>query len=202
MSSIPYVPAFSGRKALFTRLGMLLLLASCCLAQSVLSTGDTVPDFVLTSHQGKATSFRSLQGKVVLLTFLYTKCPDPTMCPMTASKLSQLRQMADNLGPEGRDKVVLVAISLDPKKDTPEVLRSYASRFKGSPGGYLFLTGDARTIARVANAFGVMYFEENGKIAHNLRTYLIGADQRIVWSASDNDWKPEDLLGRIRSQLR
>lgn len=180
---------------------LVLLMAGLCLADGVLGAGDKVPDFTLTSHQGKPVSFKSLQGKVVLMTFLFTRCPDPTKCPMTASKLSQLRVLADKLGPEGRDKVEIVAITLDPKKDTPEVLRNYASRFQGSPSGYLFLTGEPTAIARVAGAFGVMYFDSKGTVSHNLRTYLIGPDQRIVWYASDNDWKPEDLVERIKPQL-
>lgn len=181
---------------------ILLLLLAPVLAEGNLKVGDTVPDFTLTNQDGQAVAFKSFRGKAVLLTFLYTTCPYPDKCPMVASKLSQLRVISDTMG-EAKDKFEIVVISIDPKKDTPKVLKTYASRLKGSQAGYTFLTGKPADIARVAGGFGVLYWDdEKGVIDHNLRTALIDPRGKVYSILPGSDWKVDEVAAKVKEMLK
>jgi len=93
-----------------------------------------VPKFSFTERSGQTITQDDLRGKVWVADFFYTTCPGP--CPMMTSRLSTLQEKL-----KGKENVRLVSISLDPAKDTPDVLRQYAERFKAGPN-WLFLTGD------------------------------------------------------------
>jgi protein SCO1/2 len=103
----------------------------------------SAPEFTLTERSGKPVSLADLKGKVWIADFFYTTCPGP--CPMLTSRLSDLqKQLANDAD------VRLVSISSDPEKDTPEVLREYASHF-GAGDRWLFLTGQKTAIYKLAN---------------------------------------------------
>ncbi|MFZ0789031.1 MAG: SCO family protein [Chromatiaceae bacterium] len=101
-------------------------------------------DFSLTDHQGRPFSLEQLRGKVVLLSFGYTYCPD--VCPLT---LTISAQVVNNLGERGRD-VVPVFISLDPKRDSPDVLAGYVHYFHPAMIG---LTGSMERLTQVADQY-------------------------------------------------
>ncbi|MEW6282500.1 MAG: SCO family protein, partial [Candidatus Eremiobacterota bacterium] len=171
-------------------------------AQDSLRTGDVVPDFTLTDQNQKSVSFKSFRGKVVLITFLYTRCPYPDKCPMIAARLSALRELADRVE-NGRDRFHIVAVSIDPKKDTPEVLKRYAANFHGAGAGMTFLTGKPNDIARVAGGFGVLYWDnDKGVIDHNLRTALVDPQGRIHCFLPGADWKPGEVAKTIQELLK
>ena len=116
-----------------------------------LGAGETDPaqqtiggDFSLTDHQGRPFALHDLRGKVVLLSFGYTYCPD--VCPLT---LSLSAQVIASLGERGRD-VIPVFVSLDPKRDSPEVLARYVRYFHPAMIG---LTGSSEQLARVADLY-------------------------------------------------
>lgn len=181
---------------------LLLLVLAPVWAEGVLKPGDAVPDFTLTDQNGAQVSFKSFRGKAVLLTFLYTRCPYPDKCPMIASKLSQLRVIADKMG-DARNRFEIVAVSIDPKKDTPKVLKSYASHLGGDPSGYTFLTGKPADIARVAGGFGVLYWDdEKGVIDHNLRTALIDTKGKVYTVLPGSDWKVDEVAARLKEILK
>jgi len=128
-----------------------------------------VPDFTFTERSGQTTQRADLAGKVWIADFFYTTCPGP--CPMLSSRLSAMQeQLAE------RPDVRLVSISLDPEKDTPEVLKQYAERFKAGPN-WLFLTGDkAMTYTLVQTGFKLAIAEERNSpepITHSTKLVLI-----------------------------
>jgi protein SCO1/2 len=102
-----------------------------------------VPEFHLIERSGKLHRRGDFAGKIWVADFFYSTCPGP--CPMMTSRLSALQE---KLGQ--RDGVLLVSISVDPGKDTPEVLAQYAERFKAS-ASWLFFTGDKAAIFDLAN---------------------------------------------------
>lgn len=128
-----------------------------------------VPDFKFTERSGQTIQRADLAGKVWVADFFYTTCPGP--CPMLSSRLST---MQEKLG--GRTDVRLVSISLDPEKDTPEVLKQYAERFKAGPN-WLFLTGDkATTYSLVQTGFKLAIAEERNNpepITHSTKLVLV-----------------------------
>ncbi len=116
-----------------------------------------LPDFALTERDGRTITAADLRGKVWIADFFYTSCPGP--CPMMSSRLSDVQKVT-----AGLPDVALVSISADPTKDTPEVLKEYATRFHAGPG-WLFLTGDKVAIYDLANHGFKLGVSENGATA-------------------------------------
>jgi protein SCO1/2 len=128
-----------------------------------------VPEFSLIERSGKVHRLSDFAGKVWVADFFYTTCPGP--CPMMTSRLSALQE---KLGQ--REGVLLVSISVDPEKDTPEVLEEYAQRFKATPS-WLFFTGDKAAIYELGNkGFKLSITEQTGgsePITHSTKLALI-----------------------------
>ena len=107
-----------------------------------LKSGDVAPNFALTNQADRSVSLESLKGQVVVLTFLYTNCPD--VCPIVTSRL---REVGELLGSEG-DSVQFVAVSVDPERDSVESVREYLDKWDLS-GNWQFLVGDRPTLEEV-----------------------------------------------------
>jgi len=137
---------------------------------------DYFPNVELTTHEGKRVRFFDdlVHGKVVLINFIYTNCPDA--CPLETARLAEVQ---DILGERvGRD-VFLYSISIDPARDTPEVLARYAERFQTKPG-WLFLTGAAADIALLRRKLGLLGDDEKELKDHSL-SLVIGNQASGRW---------------------
>ena len=134
-----------------------------------LPTIGAAPDFALISQDGAEVTLESLRGKVVALTFIYTWCPD--VCPMLTDKLARVQ---DELGSDFGTKVAFVSITVDPERDTPEVLKEYAEAFEAKLAGWSFLTGTPAAIRDVAHGYGVAVAPAaDDQVDHTLLTTLI-----------------------------
>lgn len=183
-------------------LGIMTILAVGLIATALagtLSVGDKVPNFTLTNQNGGKTSLSDFAGKGVVLSFLYTKCPDPRKCPMIRNKLQSLASLSGKIG--ASNDLEVLAITIDPEHDTPEVLKSYAQGFDKDHDNWMFLTGDKDEVAKVAGAFGVIYWDEKGAIQHNVKTIFIGRDGRVETIKSGSDWKPGEFAAEIEQAL-
>jgi len=153
-----------------------------------------LPDFNLTERSGQAMSLADFKGKVWVADFFYTTCPGP--CPMMTSRLSALQ---DKLA--GKADVRLVSISLDPEKDTPEVLRQYAERFKAGPD-WLFFTGDKTAIRTLSEkGFKLAAIEERNSpepIVHSTKLVLI---DREGWVRGFYEAVGEDQTAKIVADI-
>ena len=110
-----------------------------------------------------------LRGKVVAVTFIYTSCPD--VCPMLTDKMARVQ---DELGADFGSKVAFVSITVDPERDTPEVLKEYAEAFDADLAGWSFLTGEPAAVRDVAHRYGVAVAKAaDGQVDHTLLTTLI-----------------------------
>jgi protein SCO1/2 len=146
-------------KLLVTLFFSLALLLSGCSEQKPfvstdLSMVDWGKDFRLTDHNGQARSLGDFKGKAVVLFFGYTQCPD--VCPTT---LSTMREAMTLLGDDAKRVQVLFA-TVDPARDTQQLLAQYVPSFHPS---FLGLYADERTIAAVAKDFKVFYAKSPGK---------------------------------------
>lgn len=110
---------------------------------STLPDYGPIPGFLLTDQSGMAFGHEDLSGKAALVGFIYTHCPD--VCPMLTARMKQLQ---DRLRDEGllQSKAVLLSISVDPERDTPEVLAQYALQFGADTASWHFLTGELDTV--------------------------------------------------------
>ena len=154
-----------------------------------IAVGDAVPDFVLTDQSGRAVRLSQFRGEPVAVTFAYTRCPDATACPMTMSKFAKLNAA---LAKEKNGR--LLAVTVDPETDTPAVLADYAKRIGADAERWRFLTGDARSLARVAETFGVLYYPEHGKIVHSQAVAIVDPSGRLAAVYYGSDWEPEQIL--------
>lgn len=110
--------------------------------ESLHQYGD-LPDFALTERRGARVTRGSLLGKVWVANFIYTQCKET--CPLQSARMARLQSEF-----AGEETLRLVSISVDPERDTPEVLSRYAERYAADPARWLFLTGDKRAIYRLA----------------------------------------------------
>lgn len=186
------------KKVLYVILSLLLLSVGSASAQS-LSVGKAVPDFQLVDQEGRKTSLSDFRGRGVIISFLYTQCPFPDKCPMIGKKLAGLARLMDKLGRE--DQLQVLAVTLDPANDKPEVLKAYAQGFDEEQKSWRFLTGTEEQIAQVAGAFGVLYWDENGIIEHNMRTAFIDGEGKLQILKSGSDWKPGEFAAQIKKYL-
>lgn len=154
-------------------------------------------DFKLTDQDGQPFTLSSLQGKVVVLDFIFTRCPGP--CPLLSLKFAQVqKQLGERLGKE----VVLVSITIDPRHDTPETLKAYAQRYQANPRGWKFLTGTTKDIMLTASAFGADYeANEEGIVDHRLVTCIIDRQGTVVSEFTGTDYSVEELFAEITKRL-
>jgi protein SCO1/2 len=163
-----------------------------------IAVGDAVPDFELTDQAGRKVKFSGFAGKVVAVTFVYTRCPLPDYCPRLSSNFADLqKRFSDRLG---RD-LFLFTITLDPQYDRPEVLARYARGWKADADGWRFLTGPMPEIRRVCGLFGVEFWPDQGQITHSLRTGVIDRRGRLAANLSGNDFTPKELCDLVDAVL-
>ena len=133
-------------------------------------------DFQLTDHNGKARSLADFKGKVVVLFFGYTHCPD--VCPTT---LAELALVMKQLGVDAK-KVQVLFVTVDPERDTPRLLAQYVPSFDP---GFVGLYGDLEATARTANEFKVVYQKvagsspDNYTMDHSAGTYVFDQGGRL-----------------------
>jgi protein SCO1/2 len=163
--------------------------------------GDAVPDFTMVNQDGKNIRLSNFRGKVLMLTFIYTRCPLPEYCNLMSTNFAEVDRQLEKQ-PELYSKTHLLSITIDPDYDTPKVLRSYGSAHteryeKETFEHWDFATGSKDQIKGVAQYFGLRYFQDNDQIVHGLRTVIIGPDGKVVTVYRDNQWKPEEAVGEM-----
>ncbi len=151
--------------------------------------GEPVADFTLVEQTGRPVKLSDLRGQPVAVTFLYTRCPIATACPMTTAKFSKLDAM---LAKEGAG--VLLAVSVDPEHDTPRVLADYAAKAGADPKRWKFLTGDPKAVADVAERFGVLYYPDKGQVVHQQAVAVLDPRGRLFTIYYGENWEPEHIF--------
>lgn len=130
-------------------------------------------DFTLQDVGGHSMGLRDVRGKVIVLYFIYASCPDA--CPLLSEKIAKIQQQIN--GTPMRDIVEFIAITTDPERDTPEVLRAYGPAHGFDPVNWLFLTSgaDHPTATReLAKAYGLEFTPmEDGSLMHASVTHVI-----------------------------
>jgi protein SCO1 len=165
----------------------------------LLKPGDAVPDSAFVDQDGKKKTFRAFRGSRVVLTFIYTKCPIPTFCPMMDRHFVTLQEHFQD-DPALKD-VHLVTVSFDPAVDTPPVLKEHARELMADFTRWTFLTGDRDDIDKFATRFGMSVARapnDPRDITHNLRTAVISAEGKLLKMYTGNQWTPKDILEDLK----
>lgn len=168
-----------------------------------LQPGDEVPDFALTDQDGQTSNLADLRGKVVVLTFVYTRCPLPDFCPAMDRRFSELSQSLAASASRS-EKVRLVSLSFDPENDTPEVLKKHAETRGVKPPLWTYAVASHEELGKIAPAMGLVYGPGKDEIIHNLCTAVIGPDgklARLEVGTKNNDWTTADMLKSIAPLL-
>jgi protein SCO1/2 len=127
------------------------------------------PGFTLNSQDGTQISLSDLRGKVVAVAFIFTLCA--ATCPVLTPMMSLVQ---GQLGPDFDNKVVFASITLDPERDTPEMLKLYAQMYGADVAGWSFLTGPAPIIQDLTRRYGVFASKNaNGDIEHSFLTSIV-----------------------------
>jgi protein SCO1/2 len=165
----------------------------------LLKPGDAVPDSTFVDQDGRKRKFSAFRGSTVILTFIYTKCPIPTFCPMMDRHFVTLQEHFRD-DPALR-KVHLVTVSFDPLTDTPPVLKAHARELKADLTRWTFLTGDRDDIDKFASRFGMTVARapnDARDITHNLRTAVISPEGTLRKIYTGNEWTPADILEDLK----
>ena len=165
----------------------------------LLKPGEPVPAGAFVDQDGRKRTFDSFRGEPVLITFIYTRCPLPTFCPMMDRHFATLQKTLKEDAAFGR--VHLVTVSFDPSYDTPRVLKKHARELNADLTRWTFFTGDRDDVDRFAMRFGVSIaraMNDPRDITHNLRTAIVDGDGRLIKIYIGNDWTPEEVLTDLK----
>lgn len=165
--------------------------------------GDPVPDFKLLNQSDRTIHLDQFKGKVVLMTFIYTRCQLADFCPRMSRNFADIDK-ALAADPALYNQTHLLSVSFDPAYDTPKVLRSYGGAYTGNYTNEKFLHWDfaaptAKDLPAVTQFFNVGVTPgDNKSLTHSLSTILIGKDGKVIAWYPTNDWDPKDVLTAIR----
>jgi protein SCO1 len=168
------------------------------------STGDTVPNFTLLNQSDRTIDLKHFHGKVVVMTFIYTRCPLADYCPRLSHNFAAIDKALE-ADPALYSKTHLLSVSFDPTYDTPKVLRSYGGAYTGNYVNETFQHWEfaAPSVAELPSM--EQFFDigvspgENGTLQHSLSTVVIGKDGKVVAFYPTNDWTPAEVLAQIHT---
>jgi protein SCO1/2 len=170
---------------------------------NVPATGQSVPNFKFLNQNGKTIAIDQFRGKVLLVTFIYTRCPLPDYCIRMSRNFATIQhQLA--AAPQLYNKTHLLSISFDPAYDTPKVLRSYGATYSGggSFAHWDFAAPSAKELDAVDQFFDVGVSPGgNNTLTHSLSTAIIAPDGKIFRWYPDNDWRPEAVVDDVKHAL-
>ncbi len=215
------IPAAKPNRSFLQRYGFPLVLLALCVALGVYllvsqnkTEGDNMPvqqagiDFSYPDTDGNEVTLQNTNGKVRLLYFFFANCPD--VCPPTTALLSQVQDELKKDGVFG-SKVEFMSVSIDPERDTTEVLKDYADTFDADLTGWKFLRGDEKATAELAKKYQILVTKDNeGNFGHmnlivlldqkgNVRDWIMANDY-IEPDAADK-LTPKDMAKKIESLL-
>ena len=162
-----------------------------------------VPDFTLTNMQDEDETFFDSNGKVRLVYFFFANCPD--VCPITTAIAKETQNILKERGDFG-SKVEFKWISIDPERDTPTLIKSYAEGYGADPAGWSFLRGEAEQIVSVAKGFDIGVLNAGGpnNLVHSDIIAVVDQEGRIrsyIRGGGDETLTPERILQDVDSLL-
>jgi protein SCO1/2 len=163
-----------------------------------LSKIGPAPEIALINQDGQPFSLAAQHGKVAVVTFIYASCADT--CPLLTSKMVGMQK---KLGKDFGRRVEFVSITVDPERDTAEVLRRYGEAQGANFAGWAFLTGSAAQIQDVARRYGIFVKkQERGDVDHTFLTSIIDQSGTLRVQYLGVRFDPNEFLRDVRSVLK
>jgi protein SCO1/2 len=175
----PFVPLF-----------IATVLLTACSTRPGLPSYGVVPDFKLTDQSGRPFTGKKLEGKVWVANFIFTTCAGP--CPRMTGQMRDLRDKSERM-----QDVRLVSFTIDPARDTPEVLSEYGRRYGADPDRWYFLTGPQAELHKLKR-YAFKLGNVDGSLEHSTRFVLVDRKSRIrgYYDSSDQE-KMQQLLADV-----
>lgn len=160
-----------------------------------LSKIGPAPEFTLTNQDGKRIALKDLRGKALAITFIFASCADT--CPLLTAIMAGLQ---DRFGAAFGPDVYFVSITVDPERDTPDVLKRYAEAHRANPAGWAFLTGTQAEIREVARRYGVYYKKTpGGDVDHTFLTSLVDQRGTLRVQYTGIRFNPDEMFRDLQS---
>jgi protein SCO1/2 len=162
-----------------------------------LAVGDALPEYHFTNQLGQAVSLSQFRGQALALTFIFTRCPFPTFCPLMSNNFREVQNtLLQN--PNAPTNWHLLTLTFDPEYDTPARLKTYAEGYQCDPRHWSFLTGPLVDVTALGEQFGLQFWRDpQGSISHNLRTVVVDARGRVQKIFTENKWTTTELVEEV-----
>jgi protein SCO1/2 len=166
--------------------------------------GDVVPDFSLLNQSGKTIDLKRFRGKVLAMTFIYTRCPLSDYCPRMSHNFAEMDKTLE-ADPKLARQTHLLSVSFDPEYDTPKVLKSYGEAYTGRYVKETFEHWDFAAPPLAELPAMEQYFSvgvtpgEKGTLQHSLSTVVIGKDGKVIAFYPTNDWTVVEVLAKMKA---
>ena len=157
--------------------------------------GEKIPEFALFNQKGELLLAKDFLGKTVVMTFIFSRCSTPSMCP---SSLARMMHMRRKVYATGLKNVQFVLMSFDPEYDTPGVLYSYAKSHCINNEDFTLLTGEKPVIDALMKIFGVFIVPASGTLSHTSVAVIIDKKGILVHREAGFQWNVQDFVDRVR----
>jgi protein SCO1 len=165
----------------------------------VLKIGQPAPDFSLIDQNRGRVTLSQFAGKVVAITFVYTRCPFPNFCFRLTNNFARLqKRFTQEMGRE----LILLTITLDPVHDRSEALAEYGRTWNIDPRGWHLLTGPPAEVRKFCERFGVAFYPDEGQFIHSLHTLIIDREGKLAANLEGNEVTAEQLGDLAQSVLK
>jgi protein SCO1/2 len=167
-------------------------------ATDVLHAGQPVPNFSLTDQIGHVVSLSQLKGRVVAVTFIYTRCPLPDYCVRLANNLGMLqRRFKKEMGGD----LILLTIIIDPVHDQPDALANYARTWKADARTWHFLTGSVSDIHQLCHKFDMDFYPDEALLVHSFHTVVIDRSGKLAANLEGNTFTAQQLGDLVQTVM-
>jgi protein SCO1/2 len=160
-----------------------------------LDIGKTIPYARFVDQRGTPIDLsHAFAGKTLILSFVFTRCPDRTLCPAISGKFAYLQA---HLDPR---RFALAEITLDPQYDSPAILRAYGAQYGAIDGRWSLLTATGSTTQRVLDEFGINSLRVSAaNFIHNDKLFIVTPQGRIAYVAETAGWDPDGVVAEASS---
>jgi protein SCO1/2 len=159
-------------------------------ADAAVHIGQPVPDFRLTDQNHQPVSLAQFKGKVVALTFIYTRCPLPDYCIRLTNNFGILqRRFRSRMG----EDLILLTVVIDPIHDQPDILKSYARTWKADSRNWHFLTGSSADIQQLCQRFDMAFYPDEALYVHSFHTVVIDRKGELAANLEGNEFTAKQL---------
>ena len=165
-----------------------------------LKVGEKAPEIEWTDQRSKKTKMRDLRGRALAITFIYSRCPLPTYCPLMNRNFAAASTLLKQMG--AQDKWQMISLSLDAENDTPAVLAAYAKSHQADELHWSFATAAEPDLRKLGDAVGLEFQRNGAQINHNLRTVVIDVNGRVSHIFRGNSWTPQELAAELRRAMQ